>query len=152
MTTEERRQILDLVAAGKLSAAEAMTLLQGDAPATPPASAAQEATEQRIPVEEGVKAAKEEAQTALAAQRSVVKRSRWLHIHVNDLKSGERRVSVNVPLGLLQAGLSLGGRVSPELRRFSWDDISAALFDEQDGMIVEVKDEEDGEHVQIFID
>jgi hypothetical protein len=34
----------------------------------------------------------------------------------------------------------------------SWDDINAALLDEQSGMIVEVKDEDDGEHVQIFID
>lgn len=153
MTTEERRHILDLVAAGKLSAAEAMTLLQGDAPATFPISAAQEATEQRIPVEdEEVKAAKEEARTALTEERGVATRGRWLHIHVNDLKSGERRVSVNVPLRLLQAGLSLGGHVSPELRRFSWDDLSAALLSEQGGMIVEVKDEEDGEHVQIFID
>lgn len=152
MTAEERRQILDLVAAGKLSAGEAMTLLQGEMPNAPVEGAAQGAAEQVIPVEEEVEVTKEEAQSAFAKGNGSAQRGRWLHIHVNDLKSGDRRVSVNVPLRLVQAGLSLGGHISPELRRFDWDNISAALLDEQDGMIVEVKDEEDGEHVQIFID
>ncbi|MDT8307504.1 MAG: hypothetical protein RRC07_16345 [Anaerolineae bacterium] len=145
MNADERREILDLVAAGKLSPEQASLLLQGE-PATVSALAgAAEQAEQVIPVEE------DEVEMVKQEEKGEP-RGRWLHIHVNDLKSGDRRVSVNVPLGLLRAGLALGGQVSPELRRFSWDDLSAALIDEQGGLIVEVKDEEDGEHVQIFVD
>jgi hypothetical protein len=144
MTPDERREILEMVASGKMSADEASTLLQDDGPAKDPVVPP---VEQVIPVEEErPEPAKKAAESSAPALRG-----RWLHIHVSDLKSGNRRVSVNVPLGLVRAGLALGGSVVPELRRFDWNDITAALLDEQGGMIVEVKDEEDGEHVQIFV-
>lgn len=151
MTADERREILDLVAAGKLSADQAMTLLQSE---TPAAKAEPESAEQVIRVEEeDLEGAKEKSPAVLATKEGKdAGRGRWLHIHVNDLKSGDRRVSVNVPLGFLRAGLAWGGNIAPELRRFNFDDLSAAILDEQDGMLVEVRDEEDGEHVQIFID
>lgn len=149
MTPEERREILEMVASGKISADEASTLLQGDEPAQ---SIASPSTEQVIPVEEEsadpMKGAAAQSPSGAAAPS---KRGRWLHIHINDLKSGNRRVSVNVPLGLVRAGLALGESVAPELGRFNWSGLTTAL-DEQGGMIVEVKDEEDGEHVQIFVD
>ena len=150
MTPEERREILEMVASGKISADEASALLQGDTPAksadTPPA-------EQVIPVEEErPEPVKKVADRPATETTPSALRGRWLHIHVSDLKSGSRRVSVNVPLGLVRAGLALGESVVPELRRFNWNDITAALLDEQGGMIVEVKDEEDGEHVQIFVE
>lgn len=150
MTPEERLEILEMVASGKMSAGDASTLLQGDETAksveTPPA-------EKVIPVEEeSTEPAKKEPAAEAGQPGAPAQRGRWLHIHVNDLKSGNRRVSLNVPLGLVRAGLALGESVAPELRRFSWNDITSALLDEQGGMIVEVQDEEDGEHVQIFVD
>lgn len=150
MTSEERREILEMVASGKISADDASILLQSGEPAK---SVESSPAEQMIPVEEEsadpIKgAAAQPRGEAVAPSR----RGRWLHIHVNDLKSGERRVSVNVPLGFVRAGLALGRSVAPELGRFTWDDIADALLEEQDGMLVEVKDELDGEHVQIFVD
>jgi hypothetical protein len=147
MTPEERREILALVASGKIGADEASALLQGNGPAKAPP------VEQVIPVEEESaepveKAGDVTAGEAVAASRRV----RQLHIHVNDLKSGSRRVSVNVPLGFLRAGLALGESVAPQMRRLNWNEITTALLDEQGGMIVEVNDEEDGKHVQIFVD
>jgi hypothetical protein len=155
MTADERREILDLVAAGKLSADQAMKILQSEVPAV---DVRAEGGEQVIRVEEedvesaGAMKAEESAVVTATKEGKGGGRGRWLHIHVNDLKSGDRRVSVNVPLGFLRAGLAWGGNIAPELRRFSFDDLSAAILDEQDGMLVEVRDEEDGEHVQIFID
>ncbi len=152
MSPEARREILEMVASGKISADDASTLLQGDEAArsveSPPA-------EQAIPIEEEsvdpIKGAAIQP-SGEAAAPSKARRGRSLHIHVSDLKSGNRRVSVNVPLGFVRAGLALGQRVAPELRGFTWDDIASALADEQDGMIIDVKDERDGEHVQIFVD
>ena len=154
MTPEERREILEMVASGKISADDASTLLQGGEPVQNANTPSSE-SEKVIPVEEEsvdpTKGAAIQPRGDTSAP-SKPKRGRWLHIHVNDLKSGERRVSVNVPLGFVRAGLALGQKVAPELRRFTWDDIADALVDEQGGMIVEVKDEMDGEHVQIFVD
>lgn len=151
MTPEERRQILEMVATGKISADDATNLLQSETPAAAAPARAAEPGEQLIPVEEDeVRPANVSAPAGKATPEAG--RGRWLHVHVNDLKSGSRRVSVNLPLRLVQAGLAFGGQFSPELRRFDWEEFNAALLDEQGGMIVEVKDEEDGEHVQIFID
>jgi hypothetical protein len=150
MTPDERREILERVASGKISAEQAATMLQDD---TPAGSTEKPVAEQVIPVEE--ESSEPVTKTSVAAAEkppASPDRGRWLHIHVNDLKTGGRRVSVNIPLGLLRAGLNLGGRVAPELHRFDWSEISSALLDEQGGMIVEVKDEVDGEHVQIFVD
>lgn len=152
MTPEERREILEMVASGKISADDASTLLQGGEPVQ---NADMPTSEKVIPVEEESVDPTKGAAIQPSGDTSALskpKRGRWLHIHVNDLKSGERRVSVNVPLGFVRAGLALGQKVAPELRRFTWDDIADALVDEQGGMIVEVKDEMDGEHVQIFVD
>ena len=149
MTPEERREILGLVAAGKINVDEAARILQGEPPAAAPAAEKSPPDEEWIRVEdEDVKAAQEVA----PAKSTAPTRGRWLHVHVNDLKSGNRRVAVNIPLRLVQAGLTFGGQFAPELKGFNWNDINAALLDEQGGMIVEVKDEEDGELVQIFID
>lgn len=152
MTPEERREILEMVASGKISADDASTLLQGGEPVQ---NADMPTSEKVIPVEEESVDPTKGAAIQPSGDTSALskpKRGRWLHIHVNDLKSGERRVSVNVPLGFVRAGLALGQKVAPELRRFTWDDIAGALVDGQGGMIVEVKDEMDGEHVQIFVD
>lgn len=149
MTPEERREVLGLVATGKISVDEAARLLHGEPAAAATAGEKATAGGDWIPVEEeAAKPARELAPVKATASG----RGRWLHVHVNDLKSGSRRVAVNIPLRLVQAGLALGGQFAPELKSFNWDEINAALLDEQGGMIVEVKDEEDGEHVQIFID
>ncbi len=75
----------------------------------------------------------------------------WLHVRVNDLRTGKSRVSVNVPMRLVRYGLAIGRRYAPELDELDWEQISGLLGAEK-GMLIEVEDQEDGEHVQIYID
>ena len=143
-TAEERRKILDMVAAGTLDVGEAAALL---------AAAKESAPEQMA--EEAPLVEKEEATDAssrAANGESAGEPPRWLRIRVGDLKSGRRKVSVNVPLGFLKAGLKVGGAFAPELKNMDWGAFAGSLQAGEKGMIVDVEDEEDGEHVQIYVE
>jgi hypothetical protein len=90
---------------------------------------------------------------ALAAdkKRPKGKQPRWLHIRVTDTDTGDSRVSVTLPLGIVRAGLKMGARFGP-----GFDQLDAATLEEVllggKGHIVDVMDEDDGEHVEIFLD
>ena len=134
-TSEERRKILELVAGGKLDAGEAADLLG----AMPTA-----AEDPGVPVARAAEKAPAEPENGGSP--------RWLHIRVGDLHSGKHKVSVNIPLRLLQVGLRIGSGFAPELREIEWKDVAEALAAGERGILVDVEDEEDGEHVQIYVD
>lgn len=150
-TVEERHKILELVAAGKLSAQEAASLLNAPVPEedgeqmpelpaeTPAAAAASKMPERRVV------AAKE-------TERERTGGPSWLRVRVRDLASGRNKVSVNIPLRLMRVGLQLGSSFAPELRNVDWETLSTSLAEGEGGLLVEVHDEEDGEHVRIFIE
>jgi hypothetical protein len=144
-TSEERRKILEMVVSGKISAEEAASMLNDE-----PAATAMEG--EPAPVAEEADPIKPEAQvvvdTPVAAEKGAPK---WLHIRVSDLKSGRRKVSVNIPLRLVDIGVKIGGGFAPELKEIDWAGISAMLAEGEEGTLVEVEDEEDGEHVHIYV-
>jgi hypothetical protein len=75
--------------------------------------------------------------------------SRTIRIRVTDQFTGKTKVSVNLPMGLVDAGLNIASTFVPDMRL---EDISAAIRDGLTGKIIDVMDEEDGEHVEIFIE
>jgi hypothetical protein len=77
---------------------------------------------------------------------------RWLHVRVTDLDTGRPKVMVNLPMSLVQAGLSIGSHFAPELDGLDWQTIAEALNSETDGQLVEVEDVEDGQRVQVYVD
>jgi hypothetical protein len=148
-TSENRQSILEMLAAGKISVEDAADMIRqlepatagAEAPPKPEAAAPPKPEAPPAPVMKPVEPGKAGSQNG----------PRWLHIHVNDLSTGQRRVTVNVPLRMLQLGLRVGGRFAPELSDLDWQELSGLISSEK-GMLVEVQDEEDGEHVQIFVD
>ncbi|MBM4050215.1 MAG: DUF2089 domain-containing protein [Planctomycetes bacterium] len=78
---------------------------------------------------------------------------RWFRVRVTDLKTGKKKVSVNVPLALAELALRMGARfgrtelIGPDIAR-----IVAALQADSQGKILDVEDEEGGEHVEIFVE
>jgi hypothetical protein len=62
------------------------------------------------------------------------------------------RVSVRLPLSLVKWGMKVGGQFSPEVKGIDFEELSEIISSETDGKLIEVMDEEDGEHVQIFIE
>ena len=129
-----RTEILELLAKGKITADEAAELLsKAAAPETPTAVKAPAAPPSPKAMKSGNKPS-------------------WLHVRVKDLESGKNKVSVNVPLGMVKFGLKIGGRFTPELNGIDWDEINGMMEEMETGLLVDVEDEEGGEHVQVFID
>ncbi len=80
-------------------------------------------------------------------------RGRWLRVRVTDLRSGKRKVNVNIPLSLVDIGLKMGAKFSPVgMEGLDMNQIMAAIKAGGTGKIVDVEDEEDGEHVEIYVD
>ena len=152
VSEEERRKVLELVAQGKMTADEAAGLLSGE-PETGPASVAQPPANANVGVQpEGTPGKAVERDADIATAEPSGKQPSWLHVKVSDLSSGKRKVSVNIPLRLLKVGMRLGSGFAPELREVDWNELKSALASGEKGILIDVEDEEDGEHVQIYVD
>ena len=152
-TEEERHKILEMVAAGKLSAGEGADLLAG----TPTPEVAEAPSKAEVSGEpKGAPKAEtpveEKGNTVEEAAASTARHRRWLKVRVGDLESGRRKVSVNIPLSLVKFGLQVGRGFAPGLQDVDWDELSATLAEREGGLLVDVEDEEDGERVQIYVE
>ena len=77
---------------------------------------------------------------------------KWFRVKVSDTRTGSNKATVTLPLALMDWGLKVGSQFAPDLEKVDLGDLSEILHDGLDGKIVDVIDEEDGEHVEIFID
>jgi hypothetical protein len=152
ITAEERQETLQMLADGKLSVDEAAALLAGSKQpeSVEPQPGKEPVVEQEPgPVDDFVKV---EPDAGLDYEPQGGRSGPgWLHVRVSDTKTGKSKVTVNVPMRLVRFGLAIGRRYAPELEELDWDEISGFLNSEK-GMLVEVEDQEDGEHVQIYVD
>ncbi len=78
--------------------------------------------------------------------------ARWLRIRVTDIRSGRSKASVQIPLTLVDAGLKIGAHFAPEVEGVDMSNVLEALRRGISGKIIDVIDEEDGEHVEIFVE
>lgn len=125
-TTEERMQILKMIEDGKISAGEGAALLR----------ALEQNADKSQPLE------------PMKGATS----PRWLRIRVTDVQSGRSKVNVNIPMGLVNVGVKMGARFAPEIEGAQLDTIMAAIRSGQQGKVIDVIDEEDGERVEIFVE
>jgi hypothetical protein len=129
----KRREILQMLAKGSISASEAVELLdqikegQAPAPEAPEAPAAPE-----VPAVPG--------QTP-----------RWLNVRVTDKATSRDKVMVRIPLALARIGLRMGAKFAPEVEELDWDELITGLTSGGVGTLVEVQDEEDGELVRVYV-
>ncbi len=127
---EERMKILKLIEEGKISAEEGAKLLAALSDSrknipTPP----------RPPLAPGS-----------------VGGARMLRIRVTDTRTNRSKASVQIPLALVDAGLKIGAHFAPEVQGVDMSNVMEALRMGVMGKIIDVTDEEDGEHVEIFIE
>jgi len=125
-TTEERMQILRMVAEGKISAEEGAKLL-----------AALEADTSK---KEGRATANDPSEP------------RWFRVRVTDLETGKNKVSVNLPMSLVDVGTRIGARFAPDLEGASFLDIIEKIKSGTQGKILDVEDAADGERVEIYVE
>ena len=124
-TSEERLKILQMIQDGKITAEDGAKLLAALTETTKP------------------KRSRTVGRTGDA---------RYMRVKVTDTFSGKTKVSVNLPLGLVDTGLNIAANFMPEMGTDAAADISSAINEGLTGKIVDVFDEEDNEHIEIFID
>ena len=78
--------------------------------------------------------------------------ARWLRIRVTDVRTGRSKASVQIPLALVDAGMKIGAHFAPEVEGVDMTNVLAALRAGMTGKIIDVTDDEDGEHVEIFVE
>jgi hypothetical protein len=121
---EERMQILKMIEAGTISAEEGAKLLAA--------------------LDEG--SGKRERTEPLGGK------ARWMRIRVTDLRTGNAKVNVNLPMGLVNVGLKMGARFAPDMENVDLDEIMASIKEGAQGKIVEVENDEGGERVEIYVE
>jgi hypothetical protein len=127
----KRREILQMLAKGSISADEASELLGQLKNEPAPETSEPPQTPEPPPAPRG--------------------KPRWLNVRVTDAATQRNKVSVRIPLSLARVGLRMGAKFAPEIAKVGWDDVLSELSATDVGTLVEVQDEEDGEHVKIYI-
>jgi hypothetical protein len=124
-SSEERMKILKMIEEGKLSAEEGTKLLSA-------------LSDKRIP--------------APPRPPGMPGAPRWLRIRVTDVRTGRSKASVQIPLALVDAGMKIGAHFAPEVEGVDMSNVMEALRSGVTGKIIDVTDEEDGEHVEIYVE
>ena len=78
--------------------------------------------------------------------------ARWLRIRVTDTRTGRSKASVQIPLALVDAGMKIGAHFAPEVEGVDMSNVMDALRAGVTGKIIDVVDEDDGEHVEIYVE
>jgi hypothetical protein len=121
-TTEERMKILKMIEEGKVSAEEGAKLLSALASANRPSG-------------------------GLSASGA-----KWLRVRVTEVNTGRSKATVQIPISLMEAGMKIGAHFAPEIDGVNMDQLMEALRTGMTGKIIDVTDDEDGEHVEIFVE
>ncbi|MEW6181313.1 MAG: hypothetical protein AB1522_15460 [Chloroflexota bacterium] len=129
---EERLKILQLLQEGKITADQAARLLEALE-----TSAAQAKGIPRPPVPPSPPTAGS---------------GRWLRVRVTDTDTGKTRVNVRLPLNLVASGIRMGMRFAPEIEGLDVNELMSFIQSGESGHLVDVYDDEDGEHVEVYIE
>jgi hypothetical protein len=78
--------------------------------------------------------------------------ARWFRVRVTDTESGKNKVNINIPMGLVNVGMKMGARFVPENSDINLEELFEQIRSGAHGKIIEVIDDESGEHVEIFIE
>ena len=130
-STEERMRILMMIQEGKVSAAEGARLIEAleessDRPVPPPSPPSNIPAGGRKP--------------------------QYLRVLITDTDTGKSRVNVRLPVSLIDSGLRMGARFAPEIEGLEMEDLNAWLNSGEIGQIVDIFDEDDGEHIEVFLE
>ncbi len=134
-TMEERIKILQMVQDGKITPEDAAQLLE----AIGSAGARQgPARGQQTP------AANEPA--------GLGRKPRFLRVRVTDTDSGRPRVNVRLPISMVTVGIKMGSKFAPQIEGLDAEQLMSIIDSGEIGQIVDVYDEDDGEHVEVFLE
>lgn len=131
-TAEERMRILQMIQEGKITPEQGVQLLQA--------------------LDEGTRRSVNSRSTVPAPPPPPGRSGRWFRVMVTDTNSGKTRVNVRLPVSLVSAGIKMGARFAPQVEGLDMEMLMQHLNAGDTGKIVDVIDDEDGEHVEVFIE
>jgi len=67
-------------------------------------------------------------------------------------KAAAPKASVQIPLALVDAGMKIGAHFAPEVEGVDMSNVMSSIRMGVTGKIIDVLDEEDGEHVEIYVE
>jgi hypothetical protein len=129
-TSEERLKVLKMVQEGKLNADQASELLSFLETST----------------------GRETGRTTQPPPPPGVRGNRWLRVRVTDTNTGKTRVNIRLPVSMVSAGIKMGMRFTPEVQGLDPEELAQIIASGETGQIVDVMDDEDGEHVEVFVE
>lgn len=132
-TSEERMKILKMVEDGKISVEDGAKLLSA------------------LSNGNGASAGASSSVSNFTSIKSA-SGAKWFRIRVTDMATGRAKVNVNLPIGLVNVGVKIAGKFAPETDTLEVQQIIEAIKSGAQGKIIDVMDEEDGEHVEIYVD
>src|SRR3974377_539624 len=103
-SAEERMQILKMIQEGKITAEEGAKLLQAWSASSKP--------DKRPPAPPPAGAPGD---------------PRWFRVRVTDTRPGRNKVNVNIPMGLVNVGLKMGARFTPNMEGVNFEEIMTAI-------------------------
>lgn len=129
VTTPDRLKILKMIQEGKITAEEGMDLLDmlSDQPSR------------------GNTGSTEAAKTARDT-------SHWMRVVVTDNVTGRVRVNVRLPVSLMSTGMKMGARFAPGVEGLDQSQLEEFIRSGTTGKIIDVYDDDEGEHVEIYIE
>jgi hypothetical protein len=126
-TSEERLKILKMIQVGKITAEDGMRLMD----------------------------ALEASQTAAEnppSKSAPAGGAHWLRVRVTDIDSGKSKVNVRLPVNLVNAGMKMGARFSLDVNGLDMPQVMQLIEAGKTGKIVDMVDDQDSEHVEVFIE
>jgi hypothetical protein len=123
---EERLRVLKMIQNGQITASEGARLLENIR------------EHERDQVED-------ERQPASQEQHR-----RLFHIRVIDLKTGQQKIDMRIPWGLVNVGVNMGARFAR--KEIKMEEFITAVRAGAIGKIMELVDEDDGELIEIFVE
>lgn len=81
------------------------------------------------------------------------KSGNWFRVRVTDMKTGECKANVKIPASLAGFGMKMAAKSSSDsLEGIDVDEIITSLKNGGEGLLVDVEDEEKGEHIEVFVE
>lgn len=127
----ERLKILQMVEEGKITAEDAVSLLEALGESSGKAH---------------------RRRTAENVYSHPSGKPKFLRVRVTDTDSGKARVNVRLPIGMLKAGVKMGMKFAPEVEGMDMGELMQFVESGELGKFVDVFDDEDGEHVEVYVE
>ncbi len=126
-SSEERIRILQMIHDGIITAEEGVRLL--------------DSIDQSVKKEKDAQSREESGRPA-----------RFFRVRVTDSDTGKARVNVRLPVSVLNAGMKMGARFSTEIQGLDQAELMKFIRQGTIGKIIDVYDDKDGEHVEVFLE